>query len=178
MVLQAKKHSSKSSMLNGTSKSLKKFDTSQSAPKEYLCPISLDLMRDPVLLIETGQVYDRESIEGWFKAGKNTCPTTGSNLKSKRLSPIHPMRSAINEFAKKNDIILDVKEMTENEDGDILKVTTEENQDLQIQQDEINLSLVNGVSVYDIKGLCGLALTDNSRRHVAFRLLADMAKYN
>ena len=39
------------------------IDEAKDAPHEYLCPITLQLMRDPVLLVETGQVYDRESIE-------------------------------------------------------------------------------------------------------------------
>ena len=64
----------------GGSTSLRGFasiDEAKDAPREYLCPITLQLMRDPVLLVETGQVYDRESIESWFKSGHSTCPTSG-----------------------------------------------------------------------------------------------------
>jgi hypothetical protein len=32
-------------------------------PAEHICPISLEVMVFPVLLVETGQVYDRDSIE-------------------------------------------------------------------------------------------------------------------
>ena len=53
-------------------------DEAKDAPREYLCPVMLQLMRDPVLLVETGQVYDRESIESWFKIGHITCPTSGT----------------------------------------------------------------------------------------------------
>ena len=49
------------------------IDEAKDAPHEYLCPITLQLMRDPVLLVETGQVYDRESIESWFKSGHSSC---------------------------------------------------------------------------------------------------------
>ena len=52
------------------------IDEAKDAPHEYLCPITLQLMRDPVLLVETGQVYDRESIESWFKSGHSSCPTS------------------------------------------------------------------------------------------------------
>ena len=34
-------------------------------------------MSDPVVLVETGQIYDRASITEWFRTGNNTCPLTG-----------------------------------------------------------------------------------------------------
>lgn len=46
-------------------------------PDIFVCPISRDVMHDPVVLIETGQIYDRESINGWFERGCFTCPMTG-----------------------------------------------------------------------------------------------------
>ena len=48
------------------------------APLEvFMCPISREVMRDPVVLVETGQIYDKASIHGWFQRGRNTCPLTG-----------------------------------------------------------------------------------------------------
>ncbi|WCJ34182.1 plant U-box 23 [Euphorbia peplus] len=45
-------------------------------PSYFLCPISLQLMTDPVI-VSTGITYDRESIEKWLFSGKkNTCPVT------------------------------------------------------------------------------------------------------
>jgi hypothetical protein len=45
-------------------------------PSYFLCPISLELMKDPVTA-STGITYDRESIEKWLFSGKNkTCPAT------------------------------------------------------------------------------------------------------
>lgn len=49
-------------------------------PDIFLCPISREVMRDPVVLVETGQVYDRHSITEWFKMGHSTCPLTGAHL--------------------------------------------------------------------------------------------------
>ena len=37
-------------------------------PKEFICPISLEIMKDPVIMSD-GQTYDRESIT---KALKNS----------------------------------------------------------------------------------------------------------
>lgn len=48
-----------------------------STPEVFICPISRELMRDPVALADTGQIYDRSSIIEWFREGHNTCPLTG-----------------------------------------------------------------------------------------------------
>jgi len=49
-------------------------------PPHFLCPISLQLMRDPVT-IPTGITYDREHIERWILASKKvTCPVTKQPL--------------------------------------------------------------------------------------------------
>ncbi|KAK1388981.1 U-box domain-containing protein [Heracleum sosnowskyi] len=47
-----------------------------SVPKDFSCPITLDLMTDPVI-ISTGQTYDRSSITRWMEEGHCTCPKTG-----------------------------------------------------------------------------------------------------
>ena len=39
-------------------------------PQEFVCPISLDIMRDPVLLLPTGQIYDFYSLTQWFESGE------------------------------------------------------------------------------------------------------------
>uniref|UniRef100_A0A7N0ULG3 U-box domain-containing protein n=1 Tax=Kalanchoe fedtschenkoi TaxID=63787 RepID=A0A7N0ULG3_KALFE len=45
-------------------------------PSFFLCPISLDIMKDPVT-VSTGITYDRTSIEKWlYTSKKNTCPVT------------------------------------------------------------------------------------------------------
>ncbi|KAK6266402.1 hypothetical protein QUC31_017239 [Theobroma cacao] len=50
-----------------------------SIPADFRCPISLELMRDPVV-VASGQTYDRESINQWIESGHNTCPKTGQTL--------------------------------------------------------------------------------------------------
>ncbi|KAG8074447.1 hypothetical protein GUJ93_ZPchr0006g44136 [Zizania palustris] len=40
-------------------------------PDDFHCPISLDLMKDPVI-VATGQTYERGCIERWLKAGHDT----------------------------------------------------------------------------------------------------------
>lgn len=55
-------------------------------PHYFRCPISLDLMRDPVAL-STGQTYDRSGIEKWLAAGNVTCPVTRQPLQDVTLVP-------------------------------------------------------------------------------------------
>ncbi|KAL2930993.1 U-box domain-containing protein 17 [Bienertia sinuspersici] len=69
-------------------------DTFLTIPKDFSCPISLDLMRDPVI-VSTGQTYDRSSISRWLDEGHYTCPKTGQMLAPSRLIPNRALRSLI-----------------------------------------------------------------------------------
>ncbi|KAK9836937.1 hypothetical protein WJX81_000777 [Elliptochloris bilobata] len=42
-------------------------------------------MGDPVILVETGQCYERANIRKWFYMGGDTCPLTGCRLRSTEL---------------------------------------------------------------------------------------------
>ncbi|CAD6262505.1 unnamed protein product [Miscanthus lutarioriparius] len=64
-------------------------------PQLFLCPISMELMEDPVT-VSTGVTYDRRSIERWFfKYGKTTCPATMQRLNSFDLTPNHTLKRVI-----------------------------------------------------------------------------------
>ncbi|PON96791.1 Coatomer beta subunit [Trema orientale] len=70
-------------------------------PNHFLCPISLDLMRDPVTL-SSGITYDRESIETWLESGNFTCPVTNQILRSFDQIPNHSLRKMIQEWGIEN----------------------------------------------------------------------------
>jgi hypothetical protein len=63
-------------------------------PWHFRCPISLELMRDPVT-VSTGQTYDRASIESWVATGNSTCPVTRAPLADRTLIPNHTLRRLI-----------------------------------------------------------------------------------
>ncbi|VVB12803.1 unnamed protein product [Arabis nemorensis] len=63
-------------------------------PADFRCPITLELMRDPVV-VSTGQTYDRESIDLWIQSGHNTCPKTGQILKHTNLIPNRALKNLI-----------------------------------------------------------------------------------
>eukprot|EP00966_Prymnesium_polylepis_P207622 4809327-Prymnesium_polylepis.1 len=67
------------------------------APKAFECPISGEVMIDPVTCAD-GHTYEREQIERWFATGAVTSPATGAPLPHMQLIPNHALRNAIEEF--------------------------------------------------------------------------------
>lgn len=69
-------------------------------PKYFMCPISLQIMSDPVTAI-TGITYDRESIEKWFSTAATAndvvpCPVSKQPLpRDSDLTPNHTLRRLI-----------------------------------------------------------------------------------
>ncbi|KAI4334174.1 hypothetical protein L6164_018895 [Bauhinia variegata] len=71
-------------------------------PPHFLCPISLQLMRDPVT-VSTGITYDRENIETWLFSCKNSsCPVTKQSLSDTDLTPNHVLRRLIQAWCTLN----------------------------------------------------------------------------
>lgn len=70
-------------------------------PNRFLCPISLDLMKNPVTLT-TGITYDRENIEKWIENGNVTCPITNQVLTSLESIPNHTIRKMIQDWCVEN----------------------------------------------------------------------------
>lgn len=70
-------------------------------PFHFRCPISLELMTDPVIL-GTGQTYDRSSIEKWLASDNMTCPVTMQKLDDFSLIPNHTLRRLIQEWCVAN----------------------------------------------------------------------------
>ncbi|KAF3454719.1 hypothetical protein FNV43_RR05167 [Rhamnella rubrinervis] len=72
-------------------------------PDDFRCPISLELMKDPVI-VSTGQTYERSCIEKWLEAGHGTCPKTQQSLSSTALTPNYVLRSLIAQWCEANGI--------------------------------------------------------------------------
>ncbi|KAG4198319.1 hypothetical protein ERO13_A05G077950v2 [Gossypium hirsutum] len=81
---------------------IKKMDEIE-IPTHFLCPISLQLMRDPVT-ISTGISYDRDSIEKWLYSCKNkqVCPVTKQALHDSGLTPNHTLSRLIQTWCTLN----------------------------------------------------------------------------
>jgi hypothetical protein len=72
-------------------------------PGDFRCPISLDLMREPVI-VSTGQTYELASITRWIEEGHSTCPKNGQKLLHTNLIPNHALRSLIIQYCDAHNI--------------------------------------------------------------------------
>ncbi|KAJ9542911.1 hypothetical protein OSB04_029417 [Centaurea solstitialis] len=78
------------------------MDVEIEVPSHFLCPISMQLMRDPVT-ISTGITYDRVSIERWlFTCRSRICPVTNQPLYDAVLTPNHTLRRLIQSWCTIN----------------------------------------------------------------------------
>ena len=68
----------------------------QDPPPSFLCPISLELMLDPVICAD-GQSYERDNIVAWLDEN-NTSPVTGLPFPSRALIPNYALRDAIDDW--------------------------------------------------------------------------------
>ncbi|KAF2284563.1 hypothetical protein GH714_027094 [Hevea brasiliensis] len=101
--------------MNKRSLSLKLRQT-LSCPDEFKCPLSKELMRDPVILA-TGQTYDRPFIQKWLKSGNRTCPLTQQVLSHTFLTPNHLVREMISQWCKSQGLELPDPVQYVNEEG-------------------------------------------------------------
>eukprot|EP00727_Mastigamoeba_balamuthi_P002597 m51a1_g12334 hypothetical protein (514) ;mRNA; r:489056-490673 len=70
-------------------------------PREYLCPITLELMSDPVVATD-GFIYEGSAIKRWLRTN-STSPMTGAPMDPAPLIPCKTLRSAILEFKERQD---------------------------------------------------------------------------
>eukprot|EP00252_Welwitschia_mirabilis_P011153 TRINITY_DN2506_c0_g1_i1.p1 TRINITY_DN2506_c0_g1~~TRINITY_DN2506_c0_g1_i1.p1 ORF type:complete len:600 (-),score=139.16 TRINITY_DN2506_c0_g1_i1:182-1981(-) len=65
-----------------------------SIPADFRCPLSLELMSDPVI-VASGQTYERAYIQHWLDQGMTTCPKTGQTLGHSHLIPNYTVKALI-----------------------------------------------------------------------------------
>ncbi|KAK9026161.1 hypothetical protein V6N11_039007 [Hibiscus sabdariffa] len=78
-------------------------------PNEFLCPITLEIMRDPVI-VASGQTFERESIQKWFDSNHRTCPKTRQTLAHLSVAPNYALKNLITQWCEKNNFHLPKKE--------------------------------------------------------------------
>ncbi|KAL0016814.1 hypothetical protein SO802_003883 [Lithocarpus litseifolius] len=74
-------------------------------PHEFLCPITLEIMTDPVI-VASGQTYERESILKWFDSNHRTCPKTRQTLAHLSIAPNFALKNIILQWCEKNNFQL------------------------------------------------------------------------
>uniref|UniRef100_A0A0D6QYP5 RING-type E3 ubiquitin transferase n=1 Tax=Araucaria cunninghamii TaxID=56994 RepID=A0A0D6QYP5_ARACU len=88
-----------------TCSALTEKSSSPVIPDDFRCPISLELMKDPVI-VATGQTYERVCIQKWLDSGHRTCPKTQQTLPHIVLTPNYVLRSLIAQWCESNGIEL------------------------------------------------------------------------
>ncbi|XP_070536971.1 WD repeat, SAM and U-box domain-containing protein 1-like [Ptychodera flava] len=88
-----KEQCSLAAQLQGPAHGKDKYDDS-GVPDELLCPITREIMRDPVIASD-GYSYERSSIESWMRSGKNTSPMTNNILPNTTLTPNRMLKMLI-----------------------------------------------------------------------------------
>lgn len=66
-------------------------------PHEFLCPITHEIMREPVTCSD-GFTYEKNAICEWFMAGKYTSPLTNEILINTEYTSNQELRNAIHSF--------------------------------------------------------------------------------
>ena len=69
------------------------------APKEFICPITQSIMKDPVVA-EDGNTYERADIVQWFEV-HDTSPLTNIVLESNNVVPNRALKSLIDSYMGK-----------------------------------------------------------------------------
>ncbi|XP_054466231.1 WD repeat, SAM and U-box domain-containing protein 1 isoform X2 [Anoplopoma fimbria] len=73
---------------------LKSDSVCSGIPDEFLCPITRELMREPVIAAD-GYSYEREAIDSWINSKNRSSPMTNLPLLTTLLTPNHTLKMAI-----------------------------------------------------------------------------------
>ncbi|XP_030527262.1 U-box domain-containing protein 15 [Rhodamnia argentea] len=87
-------------------------------PHEFLCPITLEIMTDPVI-VASGQTYEKESIRKWLDSNHRTCPKTRQTLAHLSLAPNYALKNLIIQWCEKNNFQLPKKHVLVESDNSL-----------------------------------------------------------
>ncbi|CAJ1960540.1 unnamed protein product [Sphenostylis stenocarpa] len=76
-----------------------------SIPADFCCPLSLELMTDPVI-VASGQTYERAFIKNWIDLGLTVCPKTRQTLAHTNLIPNYTVKALIANWCESNNVQL------------------------------------------------------------------------
>ncbi|XP_073138041.1 U-box domain-containing protein 4-like isoform X2 [Henckelia pumila] len=74
-------------------------------PPDLCCPLSLELMTDPVI-VASGQTYERAFIREWIDLGFTVCPKTRHTLAHTNLIPNYTVKALIASWCESNNVKL------------------------------------------------------------------------
>ena len=79
-----------------------RVDPAPGSHTDFVCPISGELMRDPVVAAD-GNSYERESIQRWLgpPLNRRTSPLTNAGLEHVMLTPNRTLKKAIEDAVER-----------------------------------------------------------------------------
>ncbi|KAG1667430.1 hypothetical protein FOA52_004847 [Chlamydomonas sp. UWO 241] len=85
---------------------LEEGDVDVEIPDEFKDPISLSVIREPVVLTATGQVYCYTTLKEWFQMGSRICPRTNIEVLDVQITPIPWLKQKIRAWCEENGVEL------------------------------------------------------------------------
>lgn len=98
-------------------------NTAKEPPKDYCCPITNEIMVDPVMAAD-GHSYERSAITTWLTKN-NTSPLTREELEHKQVISNRTLKKAIQSFVEENKVIYQqqfIRAMEENDYNTVLNL--------------------------------------------------------
>ena len=71
-------------------------------PDVLICPITRNMFRDPVVLVDSGHTYERSAIVSHFRCNGTKDPLTGLALRSARVMTIWTVRQIVQDWLDKH----------------------------------------------------------------------------
>ena len=85
---------------------LPKIHSTTVVPNEFLCPISQEIMAEPVIVEGVGQTYEKQEIQKWFRTSQLD-PVSGANIGAQRkLTPNLALKKMIADWNEKNPAVV------------------------------------------------------------------------
>lgn len=147
-------------------------------PSKYVCPLTLEIMQDPVLS-RYGQSYERSAIIKWLAKGNTGCPLTRQPLNLSGLITNHNLRSEIRRWQVANQedvtVIVDGQEhspgifgiITLDKDGDYTDRTEDDSDsdDFRLEIRLVDDEMLQSSSTRNSDRRPHRGFSRNSRRH-------------
>lgn len=77
--------------------------TSIEIPEDFICPITHEIMRDPIVNKE-GRVFERAAICDWIRASNGTCPLTRKPIKISEFVSYRMLQLKIELWRQENNV--------------------------------------------------------------------------
>eukprot|EP01087_Luapelamoeba_hula_P022770 TRINITY_DN8241_c0_g1_i1.p1 TRINITY_DN8241_c0_g1~~TRINITY_DN8241_c0_g1_i1.p1 ORF type:complete len:756 (+),score=147.38 TRINITY_DN8241_c0_g1_i1:39-2306(+) len=139
-------------------------DDDDDIPEAFLCPITQDIMEDPVLTCD-GHTYERSAIQEWLQKHMSS-PKTGAELESKNLIPNHLIRGQIREYLENKKSGKDsgkkkaqVVESEESEDSSSEEEPIKETKVAKKEEDEDLLPIHRALNAGNIPGFTKIRIS-------------------